>query len=200
MKRRAYSAGAVKVSFWFIEFRKTVQLLADGYSWEEIRQMSEQNNIFNASTPMRAKQIYSSVSARIKALDDSVISVFLNSDITMQKILVLTAILAYDTLFFDFVYEVLREKMIIGDNEYTNRDWRVFCAEKQRQDKRASTWTEQTLIRLGRAYKTMLYEAGIISSGKDIRHIYRTILDPSVEQWMMLHGLKPVVKALTGVK
>ena len=99
MKRRAYSAGAVKVSFWFIEFRKTIQLLADGYSWEEIRQMSEQSNIFNASTPMRANQIYSSVSARIKALDDSIISVFLNSDITMQKTLVLTAILAYDTLF-----------------------------------------------------------------------------------------------------
>ena len=30
MNRKPYSAGAVKFSFWFIEFRKTVQLLAEG--------------------------------------------------------------------------------------------------------------------------------------------------------------------------
>lgn len=30
MKRKEYSAGAVKMSFWFIEFRKVVQLLHDG--------------------------------------------------------------------------------------------------------------------------------------------------------------------------
>lgn len=33
MNRKPYSAGAVKFSFWFIEFRKTVQLLAEGKSF-----------------------------------------------------------------------------------------------------------------------------------------------------------------------
>lgn len=200
MKRRAYSAGAVKVAFWFVEFRKAVQLLADGYSWEEIRQMSEQKNIFNASTPMRARQIYSSVSARIQSLDCSVIPVFLQADITMQKLLALAAILAYDTLFFDFVYEVIREKLITGDDVYTDRDWRVFCAAKQRQDKRAATWTEPTLMRLGRTYKAILHGAGILDNGREVRHICRPILEPTVEQWMRDHELEPVVKALTGVR
>ena len=36
MERKAYSAGAVKMSFWFIEFRKVVQLLHDGNSIDEI--------------------------------------------------------------------------------------------------------------------------------------------------------------------
>ena len=30
MERKPYSAGAVKFSFWFMEFRKTVQLLSEG--------------------------------------------------------------------------------------------------------------------------------------------------------------------------
>ena len=37
MNRKPYSAGAVKFSFWFIEFRKTVQLLAEGKSFSEIK-------------------------------------------------------------------------------------------------------------------------------------------------------------------
>ena len=37
MKRNKYSAGAVKFSFWFMEFRKEVQLLAQGKTFEEIK-------------------------------------------------------------------------------------------------------------------------------------------------------------------
>lgn len=34
MKRNKYSAGAVKLSFWFMEFRKEVQLGSDGKFYE----------------------------------------------------------------------------------------------------------------------------------------------------------------------
>lgn len=34
--------------------------------------------------------------------------------------------MAYDTLFFDFVYEVIREKMILGTYEFSDSDVRVF--------------------------------------------------------------------------
>ena len=33
MNRKEYSAGAVKHSFWFMEFRKVVSLRAEGKSW-----------------------------------------------------------------------------------------------------------------------------------------------------------------------
>ena len=66
MNRKPYSAGAVKFSFWFIEFRKTVQLLAEGKSFSEIKLLNEQENIYSASTKARAQMIYSTVTARIK--------------------------------------------------------------------------------------------------------------------------------------
>ena len=44
MNRKPYSAGAVKFSFWFIEFRKTVRLLAEGKSFSEIKLLNEQEN------------------------------------------------------------------------------------------------------------------------------------------------------------
>jgi len=55
METITYSAGAVKHSFWFLEFRKIVKLRLEGKTWEEIRQINEEENLFGASTPMRAK-------------------------------------------------------------------------------------------------------------------------------------------------
>ena len=59
MERKPYSAGAVKFSFWFMEFRKTVQLLSEGKSFADIKKLNEETNIYGAPTKLRAKQIYS---------------------------------------------------------------------------------------------------------------------------------------------
>ena len=138
MNRKPYSAGAVKFSFWFIEFRKTVQLLAEGKSFSDIKLLNEQENIYSASTKARAQMIYSTVTARIKMLDPSFYPVFLSSDIATQKMFALVAALAHDTLFFDFVYEVVREKMILGVDELTDADIRVFFKDKQAQSEKVA--------------------------------------------------------------
>ena len=67
VKRNKYSAGAVKFSFWFMEFRKEVQLLSSGKTFDDIKKLSEDENVFGASTPARAKMIYSTVTARINS-------------------------------------------------------------------------------------------------------------------------------------
>lgn len=40
IERREYSAGAVKLPFWFMEFRKEVSLLAGGKSFDEIKNIN----------------------------------------------------------------------------------------------------------------------------------------------------------------
>ena len=134
IERKEYSAGAVKMSFWFMEFRKVVGLLADGKSLAEVKKLNQKENIFAASTVARASQIYSTVSGRIRMLDESFYQVFLASDLATQKLFALVAAMAYDTLFFDFIYEVIREKMIIGSNQLADSDIRIFFKNKQQQD------------------------------------------------------------------
>lgn len=70
-ERKEYSAGAVKMSFWFMEFRKVVGLLASGKSFDEVRKLNQEENLFAVSTLVRASQIYSTVSGRIRALDEA---------------------------------------------------------------------------------------------------------------------------------
>ena len=126
MERKEYSAGAVKMSFWFVEFRKVVQLLDEGKNMDEVKHLALSENLFAAPTTLRATQIFRTVSGRIKTLDGSIIPVFMAGDLSTQKLIALIAAMAYDTLFFDFVYEVIREKLMLGSNELKDSDVRVF--------------------------------------------------------------------------
>ncbi|HBV83859.1 MAG TPA: DUF1819 domain-containing protein [Lachnospiraceae bacterium] len=202
MKRNKYSAGAVKFSLWFMEFRKEVQLLAQGRTFDEIKALSIEQNIFGASTPARATIIQSTLTARIKNLDSSFYALFMESDIATQKLYALTGSFVHDTLFFDFMYEVVREKMIIGTSVLTDADIRIFFKNKQTQDEVVAKWTEQTLQRLGRSYKAQLYEAGILDdkTRRTERQILKPILDPTLKYWLEDYGYGQVVKALEGVR
>ena len=200
MERNEYSAGAVKHSFWFIEFRNEVKLLSEGLGFEDIKERCRNENIFAAATPERAAQVFNTVSSRIKAMGDSFYPVFLNGDVSAQKIFNLAAVMVNDTLFFDFVYEVIREKMIIGSNEYTPGDLNIFFKDKQLQSEKVAGWTDATFTRLARNYKTFLFEAGMTDKGKDARKIFRPILEPDMERWLLDSGMEPVVKAFLGVR
>lgn len=196
--RNDYSASAVKHAFWFMEFRKVVTLRNEGKTWEEIKKASEEENLFGAPTPARAKQIWNTVSARTKALDDSFYPIFMNSDLAAQKLYALVAVMANDTLFAEFVYEIVREKMIIGINEYSPSDIRLFFKHKQEQSEKAAGWTDQTLERLGHSYRNFLYEAGVTDNGREIRRILKPILDPEMERWMQEQHMDYYLKALKG--
>ena len=200
MERKEYSAGATKYSFWVMEFRNEVKLLSEGKTFEEIRELCKTENIFASVTPERALLTYNTVTARIKALGDSFYPVFMNGDVATQKLFALAALMVNDTLFFDFVFEVIREKMIIGSNEYTQSDLNIFFKDKQLQCEKMVGWSETTLGKLSRNYKTYLYEAGVTDKAKDVRKIFKPILEPDMERWLIDNDMKPIVKALSGVR
>ena len=200
MNRKDYSAGAVKHAFWFMEFRKVVSLRLEGKTWEEIKQLNENENIFGAPTKLRATQIFNTVSARVKSLDDSFYSIFDACDLASQKLLALVAAMTYDALFGDLVYELVREKMIIGSNELADSDLRIFFKDKQQQNDKVAKWTEATIKKLMVTYKSMLFEAGVTNKAKDIREIYKPLPDPAMEGWMKEQGMMYQLKAIVGVR
>ncbi len=202
MNRNKYSAGAVKFTLWFMEFRKEVQLLEKGKTFAEIKELSDEENIFGASTPARAAMIYSTVTARIKSLDLSFYPLFVDSDIATQKLYALAGCFGHDTLFFDFMYEVIREKMIIGTNILTESDIRIFFKNKREQDDLVAKWTDQTVTRLSKSYKTHLFEAGLLddNKGSSERRILKPILDPIMKHWLEDYGYGQIAKAMEGIR
>lgn len=115
-----------KFSFWFSEFKKVVQLL-DRQKPGSNQADESSRNIFSATTPKRASEIFNAVSTRIKSLDPSFYSVFKQVlHCQPEDFIVLIAIMETDSLFFDFVYEVYREKLIIGMAELADSDFAIF--------------------------------------------------------------------------
>lgn len=202
MKRNEYSAGAVKFSFWFMEFRKVVQLMNNGMTLKDIETKNKEENIFGAPTDARAKQIFGKVKKRIQALDPSFVPIFINSDAPTQKMFCLAATLADDTLFFDFMFEVVREKMIIGSNELSDADYRIFFKNKAEQNEKVAGFYDNTLTRLGLSYKTHLFEAGLLddNQGAEVRKILKPVLDPMLRNWLLDYGYEPIEKALEGIR
>lgn len=199
MKRKEYSAGTTKLSFWFSECRKVIGLLNSGKTLLEIKKMNLEENIFSASTQARAILIFNTVATRVKSLDQSFYTLFEESDISNQKVIVLIAVMQSDSLFFDFVYEVYREKLIIGTNELADSDLRIFFKDKQIQSEKVAKWKDYTLKRLGGCYKTMLMEAGLIDRTTGKRKILKPIIDRSLEDCLKINGMEVTLHALTGV-
>ena len=200
MKQKEYSAGMVKLSFWFAEFRKVIELLSSGKTLPEIKQMNVQENIFSAPTQARAIQIFNTVSTRVKGLDTSFYAVFAKSDISTQKFIALIAVMQTDSLFFDFVYEVYREKLILGIDELADSDVGIFFKNRQLQSEKVAKWTDYTLKRLGSCYKTMLMEAGLIDRAAGSRKIVRPIIDKELAECLQANGMEITLRALTGVR
>ena len=200
MKRKEYSAGTTKLSFWFSEFRKVIRLLNSGKTLLEIKRMNLEENIFSASTQATAIKIFNTVSTRVKSLNPSFYTLFEESDISNQKVIALIAVMQSDSLFFDFIYEVYREKLIIGMNELADSDFGVFFKDKQIQSEKVAKWQDYTLQRLGSCYKTMLMEAGLIDKKVGTRNILKPIIDRALEDCLKKNGMEVILHALTGVR
>lgn len=200
MPRKEYSAGMVKLPFWFSEFKKMISLLNSGKTLPEIKSLNLKENIFFAPTEARAIQIFNTVSTRVKALDQGFFDLFEQCDVSNQKLIALIAVMESDSLFFDFMYEVYREKLIIGIDEISDSDISIFFKDKQVQNERVAKWTDHTLKTLGKSYKTVLMETGILDRSTDVKKIVKPILDRALEQKLKDCGMEMTVRALTGVR
>lgn len=198
MQRKPYSAGAVKFSFWFLELKKVCALLSSGMLIEEIKKQNDKDNLFAASSEARKKMIMSVLTKRLAEFDLSFVQLFMASDVVGQKQLCLIACMCSDSLFFDFVYEVIRSKFVLGMNEYDESDIRKFWIEKQVQSEKIASLTEAIKNRLARTYKQYLLNAGISDAGKGTRKIFKPIISTEIENWLKKNNLQSILAALTG--
>ena len=92
--------------------------------------------------------------------------------------------------------------MILGSDDLSYADIRIFFKNKQEQSEKVASLQDYTLHRLGSCYKTQLYEAGLLESyqANSTIKILKPILDIAYEQWHYDKELGIMVKTLTGVR
>ena len=193
-----YSAGMVSRPFWYMEAKKTAKYLLDGLDRNTIKNIVISENIYQAPTEYRATQAFNAVYTRLKSLDEVLLSSIVSADVATSKVLVTISIMKSDQLFFEFMYEVFREKLILGDYTLRDRDINAFWANKKAQSEIVAGWTEATIERLKQCYTRILYEAGLTASSAGERRITPVTLDYRLCQHMRDHNMSPYLLAAQG--
>lgn len=194
-----YSSGLVSESFWFIEFKKIIKLRNEGKSWDDIRDLCLNDNLLGISKEYRAKRIYGYLKNRVDVLDEGLINIFINADLTTQKVINIIAIAKKNKLFFEFLYELYREKVLLGAIVLTDSDISIFFKNKQEQDEDISKWTDVTLKRLSSTYMNFLTDAGFLTVIDKQKRITPPILDISLENYLKDNDENQMLKAIRGI-
>lgn len=200
MKELNYSAGAVSKGFWFIEFRKYLELLQEGKSTKEVKELQEKENIFLAPSHSYGKRMIGEIQKRVMEIPDEILDLFWSLNISDQKLINLLGIMLTDRLFFEYIYEIYREALILGTQSFEDSQIRIFFKNKSEQSEKVAEYTVETKRRLATAYKTYIKEANLIKEEKGILIYNKVIMDLRLEEKMKSSSLLPYFKALTGVQ
>jgi hypothetical protein len=184
--------------FLFKETKKAAELINKGFKEFEIKNKAKNDNIFQVNTETRRSEIASIVMRRLKALDDFLIDKLANGEIDTSKQIVVYAIMKTDRLFFEFMHEVFREKILLQDFTLQDKDFNIFFDRKKEQSERVASWDDYTFYKLKQVYIRILFEAGFIKNQKNDREITRPIVEDDVAYHLKEIGDIKYLNALTG--
>lgn len=193
-----YSAGLISKSYWYLESKKTAKYMLDGLNRKEIVELAISDNIYQVESEYRSKTIANSIYTRLISLPEDILEAIVNSDITTSKILVLISIMKTDRLFFEFMHEVFRNKVITGDLTIEERDLNIFFDGKKIQSEIIDKWVYTTIRSLKSGYLKMITESGLYNY--ESKEIKLPIFDYKVQQLLLENDLAPYLYAITGEK
>ncbi|MDO4647208.1 MAG: DUF1819 family protein [Eubacteriales bacterium] len=183
---------------WYRETKQCIELLRDGKTLDEIKELSQNENVFNAASSSRADNIRVVTARRIKAVNDEFIEFFSRQDAMTQKQLCVVLVMLTDRTFYEFMNNVFREKMILGISELHDSDLIGFIHGLQEHDERIAKWSDAAVIKVRDNYKHILKEAEFISETGTVREIVRPIISDTMKTFLKDEGLLPIYKILAG--
>jgi hypothetical protein len=194
-KELEYSATLTGASFLLYELKQVLKLTRQGLTEAEIKKKVIEENVFEYQVTSSLKRIVPSVLRRANALDESLQELVLNSPLEVGKIINLYAIMKTDKLFFEFMNEVIREKLDANNYLLEKKDLNGFFTVKEEQNEKMAKWTELTVNKLKQVYMKLLYEAGFLSD-KKAGDLNRLLFDEDIKRHLTNIGDTAYLRAM----
>ncbi|WP_079914135.1 DUF1819 family protein [Paenibacillus sp. 32352] len=190
-----YSATLTGASFMFYEFKQVVSLKLQGLEDSEIRERVLTENLFQYQVKASLKRSLPSVLRRVAVLDDALRKMVLDESLESGKMINLYAIMKTDRLFFEFMNEVIREKLESDNYFMEKKDLNLYFTSKAEQDAGVAGWTEQTIQKLKNVIQRILLESGILKD-KKTGELNRLLMDEQLKRHFIDIGDIAYVKAM----
>lgn len=184
--------------FLYLELKKAAGLILQGFSIQEIKEKSIEENLFALNTESRKREIASAIKKRIDILDEFLINKIVYGSLQTSKQIALYSILKTDRLFFEFMKEVFSEKIVLRDFYITEKDFNMFFSRKVEQSEQIAGWTDYTFYKLKQVYKRVLSEAGFIKKSKKEIEIIPQIIEEDVKAHLQSIGDTAYLEVMLG--
>jgi hypothetical protein len=184
--------------YLYKETKKAAILIKQGVTVDDIKNKSIEDNIFQLESQTRKKEVASIITTRLKDLDEFVIDKISEGNVETSKILVLYAIMKTDRLFFEFMNENYKEKLLLRDLFLRDKDFNTFFQSKREQSDKVASWTEYTFKKLKQVYVRILFECGLIENQKGDRSIKTPILESEIKDYLYKIGDNIYINAILG--
>ena len=159
---RSYNGGIASYAIWLPELTKFIELYQSGYSVNDIKQMSDEENIFQMPTKTRAKRCSRNLAVRVKALPESVLNIFSQLDTSNQKIISLLSVMLTSRILDEFIYEVYRPKVQMREDILQDYEVEAFINQKRIESPTIAAWSLNTYKRIKGALKTYVRDGGLM--------------------------------------
>ncbi|AKP67180.1 DUF1819 family protein [Companilactobacillus ginsenosidimutans] len=193
-----YSANMISHSFWQDEFTLYIDFLNDDFTDAEIRKMAVEDNCFQQKTEARSIDTYRTLKRRIGSLDDDYLELYPSLDVSNKKLVNIISIMLMDKLFDEFMYEVFREEIMLGDSMLHDYEIEAFFTRKQVESDQVANWSDQTITRLTGLFKTFNRNAGLMIDKGSYDEIVRPFLDFRLEDLLQEKKQFRQLASLTG--
>ena len=185
--------------YLYKETKKAISFINKGFSLDDIKKLSLEENIFQLESEARKVEIASIITTRLKDINSYILDKIENGNIETSKVLVLYLIIKNDRLFFEFINEVYKEKILLKDLYLRDKDFGVFFQNKREQSEKVASWSEYTFKKLKQVYIRILFESGLISNQKGDREIKLPIIDNDVKEYLYRIGDRVYINAILGI-
>ncbi|MCB2299880.1 DUF1819 family protein [Clostridium tagluense] len=190
-----YSAKLTGESFLMYEFKIIAKLKKEGFSDKDIRRVVLEENLFQYKFKSSISRRLTPLIQRINTIDDTLINMLLEDPLEYGVIINLYAIMKNDRLFFEFMNEVVRERISTNDLYLEKKDINVFITEKKEQSEIVDKWTDETIVKIKQVIFKMLSEVGILED-KKAGKLSRLIIQPELKDYIINRGDKKYLQAM----
>ncbi|MDU1116777.1 MAG: DUF1819 family protein [Clostridium butyricum] len=193
-QKKEYSAKLTGESFLLYELKIVSKIKKDGFSDKDIRKMVLNENLFQYQFKSSISRRLTPLIQRVNILDDKLIDMLIDDPLGNGAVINLYAIMKNDRLFFEFMNEVVKEKLYANNDILEKKDINIFFEQKAEQNETITKWTDNTIQKLKQVIKKILSEAKILNLKTG--EVHKLIISEELKEYLIKIGDKKYVEAM----
>ena len=194
---KKYKATITSTLLWVQESRKTAMYVSEGLSRKELCDLSRNENIYRAPSDDRKRRIANTTFDRVMLLPVELQQLLAVCDFDTAKLIVLLSVLLSDDLFHDFMFEVYKEKIILGSKTVDSNDVRIYLENKRLVHESVQKISFASLKKIEQTFIKFLLEAGLLNNKKECKIQYQYV-DYKLEDILQKCGYNDFLFIITG--